>query len=317
MRVRPAVLPALIALLGGCPLAGLHAQTIEMAALNLIGSSTDVPFPSTPFPGGYSHTFPVTTGTYTYTFENAYIGMSGSTAHPDWWGTGILTYTMNDANAASNAFHSVADRLTEYHDFNPGDIPNTSGRTYEVYGRGIFGFNGAGGGPAVEHDWTLTFDFSTLAPGYLPAGTVLGFTDIDGIAASNESILLSAVLHSGGTDPWMTFYDDAPNPAPGHGLAAYNALDNTYLFDGPPSSNDHIAYITTENLTGITFDITQSAGAGGSIGFKIIAPVPEPSAALLVIAALAGLTAQRRRQSLTPASSAGDPRCAAGCPGSP
>ena len=56
------------------------------------------------------------------------------------------------------------------------------------------------------------------------------------------------------------------------------------LFDGPASSNDHIAYITTENLASITFDITQSAGSG-SLGFKIIAPIPEPSTASLCLRA--------------------------------
>ena len=70
-----------------------------------------------------------------------------------------MGYQMNDTNTTSDANFIAGERHTEYHDFNAGDVPNTSGDIYEVFGRGTFGFNAAG---AVDHDWTIVFNFAGM-----------------------------------------------------------------------------------------------------------------------------------------------------------
>ena len=120
------------------------------------------PFPSFTFSGGWSHSFPAEQGTtydYNATYDNDYIH-AGYTLDPDWLGSCLLSYTKNDNRTTSNAFHTAASRVTEFHDFNPGDLVNASGDIYHIHGRGHFGFNSALDGP---HDWTVTFDFSGLA----------------------------------------------------------------------------------------------------------------------------------------------------------
>ena len=238
------------------------------SALIITGATTS-PFPTGTFPGGYFQTFPTGSESFPTTFDHTFIP-SGLALDPDWAGTATFSYSMLDSNTTSNAFQAVGDRVTEYHDFDPGVIPNRSGSVFNTYGRGHFTYNGSSGGS--DHLWQVSYDFTSLANGYLPAGTVLGFSDIDGISVANESVLLAATLDSGGSDAWLSYADDAPNPEPGHGLAGYDSLNNSYEFDGPDASNDHIAYQTTEDLTTVTITVTQGM-AGSSLGMRFIAPL--------------------------------------------
>lgn len=240
----------------------------SFSALVLTGATSST-FPTSTVSGGFSQTLPASgSENFTFTFGNSYLP-SGFTLNSGWAGTGTMTYTKNDANAASHATHYGNSRVTEYHDFNPGDVPNQSGSVYRVYGRGLFAFNGASGG--VNHSWTVTYNFSGLANGYLPAGTLIGFTDIDG---TPETALLSAMLASG-SGAWLSAspLDYTTNST--HGQAAYNAGANTYYFDGPSVSNGAILYFTTKNLTSITMNLTSGNG-GGSFGVKFAAPVTAP-----------------------------------------
>jgi len=247
------------------------SATNPFAALNITGSVNDPnPFPSFIFSGGWSIRFPAdqeTTFNYNSTYENEYIP-DGYTLDPDWQGNCLLSYTKHDNVSTSNAFHTGASRVTEFHDFNPGDLVNASGDIYHIHGRGHFGFNSSPEGP---HDWTVTYDFSALANGYLPAGTLIGFIDIDGENGLNENLLLTA---TGTTDPWLEVFDYTAG-VPTHGTAAYNAPGkpaNSYYFDGPPVSNAAIAYLTSQDLTSITINAKSAAG-GGTIGMKLAAPL--------------------------------------------
>ncbi|PSJ72030.1 hypothetical protein C7N43_36300, partial [Sphingobacteriales bacterium UPWRP_1] len=253
------------------------SKTSPFAALNLTGSTNDPTFPTTPFTGGFAHTFPSATATtynYSFTFNNSYIP-AGYTLDPNWLGNGTLNYTKNDANATSNAAHSAHTRVTDYTDFNPGDLINTSGDVYHVYGRGYFSFGSATG--ALQHDWTETFNFSTLANGYLPAGTIIGFVDIDGTASNGENVLLTATPASGPNGPWMTYLDDGRTSLieTPHGFAVYEAPGKpvaSYFLDGPPTNNSAIVYITTKNLTSITISAKHGI-TGGSYSVKFAAPL--------------------------------------------
>lgn len=252
-------------------LAGCN-DTDEYAALNIKSVQGGVTYPLT---GSFFHQFPGglnATETSTFTFEHNRLP-TGRVIEADWMGDVTFTYTQNDSNATSGASHFPGERLTEgTTDFNVGSIPNRSGTIYTVYGRGGFSFNGNG---TVNHDWTVTYDFTGLggANGYLPAGTLIGFVDIDGIPVDGESVLANAVIAGGGSGPWLAYEDDAPNPEPGHALALYDAGTNSYYMNGPDSvQNDSILFRTTQNLTSITLDITQGT-VGGSIGMKMLAPV--------------------------------------------
>ncbi|MEO1258230.1 MAG: hypothetical protein AAFZ15_05515 [Bacteroidota bacterium] len=248
----------------------IHELNEDPYAAMLITGADASSFPSNTYSWGYSVEFPVGSDNYDCSFDNTYIP-DGYELDADWAGNVRLSYTMNggDANTASNAFQFNGDRTTEFHDFNPGNIENSSGRVYDVYGRGHFTFN-SGSDPG-GHSWTVTYDFTNMVNGYLPAGTVIGFVDIDGTALNGESVLLSAVLASGGSNAWLSNYD-YNWPSNPHSTATYNAGANTYFFDGPSASNTAIAYMTTENLTSVTIDLTHGF-SGGSYGFKFMAPI--------------------------------------------
>lgn len=239
------------------------------SALVLTGATSST-FPTATVSGGFYQTLPASgSENFTFTFANSYLP-SGFTLNSNWGGTGTMTYTKNDANAASDAAFHGNSRVTEYHDFNPGDVGNQSGNIYRMYGRGVFAFNGSTGS-GMSHSWTVTYNFSGLTNGYLPAGTLIGFTDIDG---TPETAILSAVLASG-SGAWLSAapLDYTTNST--HGQAAYNSGANTYSFDGPSVSNGAILYFTTKNLTSVTLNITTGSG-GGSLGVKFAAPVAAP-----------------------------------------
>ena len=82
-------------------------------------------------------------------------------------------------------------------------------------------------------------------------------------------------VRTSGSGEWLSCHeDDAPIPAPTHGLAVFDSLTNAYMFDGPDASNDAILYRTTADLTSITIMATQGIG-GSSYAVKFMAPVEE------------------------------------------
>ncbi len=244
-------------------------DTVKLATLNVTGADAST-FPTGTYTGGYYQTFPTGAEGFDVTFENGFLP-TGYDVKPGWGGSARLDYNQLDANPQSNAAFYAGDRVTEHNDFNPGNFSYASGDVYNAYGRGLYTLNG---GTTASHDWEYTFDFSTLEYGYLPAGTYLAVVDVDGIATNGESLLASAVL-SGGSGAWLSFYDEAQSaPPPGNGLATYNAGDNTYFWDGPNNNSgaDVNVYLTTQNLTSLTINTTTGT-SGGSVGFKITAPI--------------------------------------------
>ncbi len=245
------------------------------SALILTGAD-NTPFPTATTAGGYYVEFPAGADSFDFSFDHSFVP-DGFALDSNWLGTGTLGYTMNDVNPSSNAYHFVGDRVTGFSDLDPGETANQSGRIYDVYGRGHFTYN-SGSDPA-GHSWTVVYDFSTLVNGYLPAGTLLGFVDIDGVASNGESVLLSATVPLGNNGDWLTSppYDLGYNPPElPHGQPVYNSSNKTYFFNGPATTNTSIAYLTAKNLTSITMELTHGL-SGGSYGLKLAAPIyPEP-----------------------------------------
>ena len=238
---------------------------MQYAALNLTGAAVS-PFPTMPITGGFLQTFPTGTENFSFTFDNSFI-TGDSIISPDWAGTGTLNFTMNDANVTSGASHSWTNRVTEYHDWAPGVKPNATENVYRVFGRGIFSFNS--GSAPLPHDYDLFFDFTSLDGGYLPAGTILGFTDIDG-TGTGEVITLTSTPASGPNDAWLTFFDYTVDPVDPAGLVTYDPIAHSYVLDGPATSNESVAYVTSVDLNSININVYND---GSSIGLKLAAPM--------------------------------------------
>ncbi len=240
------------------------------SAMILTGADNTT-FPTGMSPTGYYFDFPTGTDTFDFSFDHSYIE-AGFSLDSNWMGSGRIQYSMADNNPASDIQHSYGDKITEYSDFEQGFKINESGRIYDVYGRGYFSIKA---GTTENHSWTMTYDFTNLVNGYLPAGTMIGIVDIDGIAVSNEYLLLNATLQSGGTSQWLAQppHDKGYNPGqPPHGEATYISATTSYYFNGPNASNTTIAYLTSENITNLALTLTQGF-AGSSFGLKFAAPI--------------------------------------------
>lgn len=228
-------------------------------------------FPTNTTSDGYNFTFPTTTDTLDFTFDHSYIE-SGFSLDSNWMGAGRVVFEMFDGNPASNVSHSVTDRITEYHNNAPGVLPNESDRIYDIYGGGNFVFNN---GSSENHSWKMTYDFTNMDKGYLPAGTLLGFTDIDGTAAANEAIVLTATLQSGGNAAWLgtSAHDNTDkNGQLPHGEINYISGGNSYYFDGPDTDNTAIVYKTTHDITNLVINLNQGTSSN-YYNLKFAAPI--------------------------------------------
>lgn len=238
----------------------------------LLTGADNTPFPTSTYTGGYYFEFPTGADSFDFSFDHSFIP-TGYSLDTNWLGTGTMHYEMTDANTVSNAYQFVGDRVTEFSDFNPGDVPNESGRIYDVYGRGHFTYN-SGSDPG-GHNWVVTYDFTTMVNGFLPAGTMIGFVDIDGIALNGESVLLTATVPSGNNDSWLNTppYDFGYDPPEfPHSQPTYSSSNKSYYFNGPSATNTAIAYLTAKDLTSITMELTHGK-SGGSYGMKFAGPI--------------------------------------------
>ncbi len=253
----------------------LNACLINYGALTLNAADPPVVFPSFTFGdpvvgGGQRFGGGGAVEMFDASFFN---GQNPSDPRLAWEGNVRVTFEhLTPANALSGAFHSwfsapeAQVRVTSYDDFNWDTVVSENGTQYKVNGRGIFS-----GGPVNEYRYT--FDFSTLDVGYLPAGTFVAFTDVDGLGAG-ETINASATGLTTAGAPWLGYTTRKVVGGP-QSLFTYVPADNTYNFDtAVPSTNGAVVYQTTQNLSSIVYDVSQPGGA--SVGFKLFAPLVCP-----------------------------------------
>jgi hypothetical protein len=155
---------------------------------------------------------------------------------------------------------------------------------------------------AAGNTITLTFNFSTLAGGVLPAGSILAYNDVDGTegavfstAATNWYSLSAGNFYQGGTNvgsPWGT---TQPSPGPGDIPLTTGSTTTNLVLTGPGRTTDGVTnfIVTQRDLTSLTITATGSAGEQFAQAFAI-GVIPEPSALLLV--ASAGVLGIFRRQ---------------------
>jgi PEP-CTERM motif len=147
---------------------------------------------------------------------------------------------------------------------------------------------------------TNTFDFSGLQNGFLPAGSIIYFGDLDDGSGENESFSLTA--NGGAIGPWLNspFYVSGTNPSdfvPGSMPEySWDPSTGTYLFDGNNVQNNPTIGVWLKTTADIyTLSVTSTSDFAN---FGIAAPVPEPSSLLLLGSGVLGLGGLLRRRLL-------------------
>jgi hypothetical protein len=186
-------------------------------------------------------------------------------------------------------------------------------RSYAYYAPAVFsGFSAQGldptgfdnyaiyGGttPLEGNSVTVSFDFSTLTTGYLPAGAIFMVVDIDTFEAMRD--LRASLNNTQYTTPWLSlksqFDADGTND-----VSAYSAFtESVGFYDFPPNLGNYDVgaqyFLTTVNIDRVDFmGLSDYNPRGFLVAFGV--PVPEPgSLALVGLAALASLGGRQRRR---------------------
>lgn len=216
----------------------------------------------------------------TATFPAGGLGGSVSTS------INILTDGLGNGvpGLSPNPFTNVTSTFLSYYSLNPGNTfdylnlaSNDTGDLFQV-----------------------TFNFTSLTGGVLPAGSTIAFLDVD----NYENVLQLSGYGPGGvplaatwlqqfngvgTPPAAFDYDNAGGNGIGANVATFFNLGGYYDLIGDRSNQDSAfqGFTTTQALTSLTFYYSTSDPTGGvnpildSYGVAIRA-VPEPSAYLLL-----------------------------------
>lgn len=162
-----------------------------------------------------------------------------------------------------------------------------NGNTYDInYSDEFFGEVKSAGGAGL---WTVTFNAlseplaaSALATvGNIVAGQFTGLT-MSWIAASDGFVLASIAV------------PDTIIPLPGGASIGYSSLGTVFTACGQLSSPPDLCF--SDNPQYLTFKWTDSK-VGATFDVQVAAAVPLPAGGLLLIGAIGGLAALRRRKS--------------------
>lgn len=220
----------------------------------------------------------------------------GYQINPAWQGSFGITTTKQSGPDSSAA----ATSLLSY-GYSWGAGPYETAMTSVVgnqvsVGSASFVGSGSGGGAG-----TVSYDFSTMSQGYLPAGTLFYISDID-LGPDEGPLTITSNLSTA----FLDFVNQGDYSVGGSvalypqvtfdgGTGTYSVNDTSAVAGN--NSSDYSIFVTTENLTSLTVSSFISAAAG-SHTFRLAAPlvpVPEPSGALLAGMA-GGLALLRRRR---------------------
>ncbi|MBS1830172.1 MAG: PEP-CTERM sorting domain-containing protein [Acidobacteria bacterium] len=162
-----------------------------------------------------------------------------------------------------------------------------------------------------QDEYTVTVDFSGLANGYLPAGSILAILDVDieenirdlrATDPSSAAITTAWLIQRAGVAGFLDYVNADGDQTGSLTAPTMSNSAGVYQFLGK-GFNDNAAllgYFTTQDIRTFTFEFDKSNNATsfngtGGYGISIGEDVPEPSTtALLSIAALAFAIRMRR-----------------------
>ncbi len=151
---------------------------------------------------------------------------------------------------------------------------------------------------------TVSFNFTSLNGGFLPAGSLLAYNDIDGTematfttSSSGWYSLSPGQFYQAGVNigsPWGTLQ---PPPGPRDIPSTIGSTATQLKLTGPGAVTDGVTnfFVTQTDLTSLTISATGSPGMQFAQAVAI-GVIPEPSGALLLWLAGIFSLAQRRRR---------------------
>ncbi len=241
---------------------------------------TPAPGP-TPLPGATTAMFPYQVG--------AYAGTVNVTTNPI--SSGIVAGTIG---IAPNPFTNLTtDFFSNGYTTNPGgtfdQLNVASNDTADIY--------------------RVTFNFSGLALGYLPAGSCIAFLDVDinenvsELKAKDSSGNLIGTAWLGSPSPVFDYNAPTDSFNPGD-EASISLTGGTYNINGKPGPTNPTSlfqgFTITQDIRSFTFiyDHTQTPPANGAGGYAIAISqqIPEPgTTTLAIVGAIGCLIASRRK----------------------
>ncbi|MFV0415836.1 MAG: PEP-CTERM sorting domain-containing protein, partial [Chthoniobacterales bacterium] len=157
-------------------------------------------------------------------------------------------------------------------------------------------FNIASTTPAATNTVKLTYDFTGLGDGYLPAGSYLFFQDVDIVGVEDYTFVGTlASVPPGGNLSWLSKVGDYGSGTAATFVTTNATIAGEYELNSAGSTDEMLnIFKTTQNLTGLVVDTGHSSSSGGSNFGIALEVIPEPSSLLLLALGGVGLAVRRK-----------------------